>query len=233
MNELEKNNKAFSFPQGSQGATSLDEESCPQKPLLFQILLMAVQMEDVHIYPTSATMSRGYHSWGMGKRAVVTSIRYSINRKGNLISTGKAASRQKGSRGASRAIVQLTNQSKLLHGSGTLGCSKRCVQEPNVLWLNNSHNKCASRTYGLGTVQGSNSEHPGSPGVLVYQTVKVPESSSVWLARKHREATQAMTKSSISQMMLGNQDTGGRRREEGELRFIEKLLCTWQSTAGT
>lgn len=179
MNELEKNNKAFSFPQGSQGATSLDEESCPQKPLLFQILLMAVQMEDVHIYPTSATMSRGYHSWGMGKRAVVTSIRYSINRKGNLISTGKAESRQKGSRGASRAIVQLTNQSKLLHGSSTLGCSKCCAQEPNVLWLNNSHNKCVTRTYGLGTVQGSNSEHPGSPGVLVYQTVKVPESSSV------------------------------------------------------
>lgn len=58
MNEL-KNYKAFPpFPQGSQGATSLDEESCPQKHLLFQILLWAaVQMEDVHIYPTSATMS--------------------------------------------------------------------------------------------------------------------------------------------------------------------------------
>ena len=31
--------KMFSFPQGSQGATSLDEETHPQKPLLFQSCL--------------------------------------------------------------------------------------------------------------------------------------------------------------------------------------------------
>ena len=52
------------------------------------------------------------------------------------------------------------------------------------------------------------------------------------ISKKHREATQAVTKSSTSQVMLGNQDTGGRRRG-GELRFIENLLCTWQSTAST
>ena len=91
--------KTFSFPQASQEATSLDEETYPQKPLLFQILLMAILMEDVCIYPTSATMSRGYHSWGMGKRAVVTSIRHSINRKGNLTSSrGKAEEKQKAGR---------------------------------------------------------------------------------------------------------------------------------------
>ena len=52
------------------------------------------------------------------------------------------------------------------------------------------------------------------------------------ISKKHREATQAVTKSSTSQVMLGNQDTGGRRRG-GELRFTENLLCTWQSTAST
>ena len=182
MNELEKNKHVF-LSSGLTRGNKPGWRNTPSETPPLSILLMAILMEDVCIYPTSATMSRGYHSWGMGKRAVITSIRHSINRKGNLTSTGKAESRQKGSRSASRAIGQLTNQSKLSHGSGTLGCSRCYVQEPNVHWLNNSHNKCVSRTYGLGTVQGANSKHSSSPGVLVYQTVKVPKSSSVWLAK--------------------------------------------------
>lgn len=180
MNELEKKKKKHSsFLRAHKGQQAWMKKHTLRNPSSFRSCSWLFRWRTFVSIPTSATMSRGYHSWGMGKRAVVTSIRHSINRKGNLISTRKAESRQKASRGASRAIVQLTNQSKLLHGSGTLGCSKCCVQEPNVHWLNNSHTKCVSRTHGLGTVQGANSEHPGSPGVLIYQTVTVPKSSSV------------------------------------------------------
>lgn len=121
----------------------LDEEIYPQKPLLLQLLLMAVLMEDIHIYPTSATMSRATipGAWAKGPLSPVSEIQINgdgMESRNYLTSTGKAESRQKGGGIASLATVQLTSQSKLLSGSGTLGCPKCCFQELNMHWLNSS-----------------------------------------------------------------------------------------------
>lgn len=65
--------KKVSFPQSSQG---LDEKTHLQKPLCLYFLLAALWMKSIH-HVTSTTLAgvlyiRGYHSWGRGRKAVVT-----------------------------------------------------------------------------------------------------------------------------------------------------------------